>query len=58
MVKGSQVGLSLRSMYQDPEIPMKIETQSDSPTANSVNTIPSIQQNPMKNGYDKKQRLR
>ena len=36
VVKGGQVGLSLRSMYQDLGIPMKIEIQSDSSTANSV----------------------
>ena len=36
VVKGGQVGLSLRSMYQDLGIPMKIETQSDSSTANSL----------------------
>ena len=35
MVKGGQVGLSLRSMYQGLGIPMKIEIQSDSSTANS-----------------------
>ena len=35
VVKGGQVGLSLRSMYQDLGIPMKIEKQSDSSTANS-----------------------
>ena len=35
MVKGDQVGLSLRSLYQDLGIPMKIEIQSDSSTANS-----------------------
>ena len=36
MVKGGQVGLSLRSVYQDLGIPLKIEIQSDSSTANSV----------------------
>ena len=36
MVEGSQVGLSLKSMYQDLGIPMKIEIQSDSWTANSL----------------------
>ena len=36
MVKGGQVGLSLRSVYQDRGIPMKIEIQSDSATANSL----------------------
>ena len=36
VVKGCQVGRSLRSMYQDLEIPMKIEIQSDSSTANSL----------------------
>ena len=36
VVKGGQVGLSLRSMYQDLGIPMKIEIQSDGSTANSL----------------------
>ena len=36
VVKGGQVGLSLRSMYQDMGIPMKIEIQNDSSTANSL----------------------
>ena len=36
VVEGGQVGLSLRSMYQDLGIPMKIEIQSDSSTANSL----------------------
>ena len=36
VVKGGQVGLSLRSMYQDLGIPMKIEIQSGSSTANSL----------------------
>ena len=36
VVKGGQSGLSLRSMYQDLGIPMKIEIQSDSSTANSL----------------------
>ena len=36
MVKGGQVGLSLRSMYQDLGFPMKIEIQCDSSTANSL----------------------
>ena len=36
VVKEGQVGLSLRSMYQDLGIPMKIEVQSDSSTANSL----------------------
>ena len=36
MVKGGQVGPSLRSMCQDLGIPMKIEIQSDSSTANSL----------------------
>ena len=36
MVKGGQVGLSLRSTYQDLGIPMKNEIQSDSSTANSL----------------------
>ena len=34
--RGGQVGLSLISMYQDLGIPMKIEIQSDSSTANSL----------------------
>ena len=36
VMKGDQIGLSLRSMYQDLGIPMKIEIQSDSSTANSL----------------------
>ena len=36
MVKGAQVGLSLRSMYQYLGIPMQLEIQSDSSTANSL----------------------
>ena len=36
VVKGGEVGLSLRSMCQDLGIPMKIEIQSDSSTANSL----------------------
>ena len=36
VVKGGQVGLSLRSTYQDLGIPMKIEIQSDRSTANSL----------------------
>ena len=36
VVKGGQVGLSLGSMYQDLGIPMRIETQCDSSTANSL----------------------
>ena len=36
VVKGGQVGLSLRSMYQDLGVPMKIEIQSDSSTSNSL----------------------
>ena len=36
MVEGGQVGLSLRSMYQDLGIPTKIEIQSDSSTADSL----------------------
>ena len=36
VVKGGQVGLSLRSMYQDLGILMKIGIQSDSSTANSL----------------------
>ena len=36
VVKGGQVGLSLRSMYQDLGSSMKIEIQSDSSTANSL----------------------
>ena len=36
VVKGGPFGLSLGSMYQDLGIPMKIEMQSDSSTANSL----------------------
>ena len=36
VVKGGQVGLSVRSMYRDLGIPMKIEIQSDSSTAGSL----------------------
>ena len=36
VVKGGQVGLSLRSIYQDLGIPMKVEIQKDSSTANSL----------------------
>ena len=36
MVKGCQVGLSLRSVYQDLGDPVKIEIQSDNSTANSL----------------------
>ena len=36
VVKEGQVGLSLRSMYQDLGTPMKIEIQSDNSTANSL----------------------
>ena len=36
VVKGGQVEPSLRSMYPDLGIPMKIEIQSDSSTANSL----------------------
>ena len=36
VVKGGQVGLSLRSMCRDLGISMKIEVQSDSSTANSL----------------------
>ena len=36
VVKGGQVGLSLRSMYQDLGTPMKIEIRSESSTANSL----------------------
>ena len=36
VVKIGQVGLSLRSIYQDLGIPMKVEIQSDSTTANSL----------------------
>ena len=35
-VKGGRAGLTLRSMYQDLGIPMKIEIQSDSSTPNSL----------------------
>ena len=36
VVKGSQVGLSLRSIYMNLGIPMKVETQSDKSPANSL----------------------
>ena len=36
VVKGGQVGLSLRSIYLDLVIPMKIEIHNDSSTANSL----------------------
>ena len=36
MVKGGQVGVSLRSKNQDLGIPMKVEIQSDSSTADSL----------------------
>ena len=36
MVKGGQVGFSLRSLYQDLGIRMKVEIQSDSSTATSL----------------------
>ena len=36
VVKGGQVGLSLRSMYKNLGIPMKIEIQSDSSTSHSL----------------------
>ena len=36
VVKGGQVGLILRSIYQDLGIPMKVEIQSDSSTANCL----------------------
>ena len=36
VVKGSQFGLSMRSTYQDLGMPMQIEIQSDSSTANSL----------------------
>ena len=36
MVKGGQVGLALSSVYQDLGIPMMVEIQSDSSSANSV----------------------
>ena len=36
VVRGGQVGLSLRSMCQDLGSPMKIQIQSDSSTANSL----------------------
>ena len=36
MVKGGQVGSSLRSIHMDLGIPMKVEIQSDSSTANSL----------------------
>ena len=36
VVRGCQVGLSLRSMYQDLGIPMQIEIEIDSSTTNSL----------------------
>ena len=36
VVKGSQVGLALRSIHQDLGVPMKVEIQSDSSTAKSL----------------------
>ena len=36
VVKGCQVGLALRPIYQDLGIPMKVEIQSGSSTANSL----------------------
>ena len=36
VVKGGQVGLSLRSIYMDLGIPMKAEIQSDSSTSSSL----------------------
>ena len=36
VMKGGEVGLSLTSMYQDLRIPMQIEIQSGSSTANSL----------------------
>ena len=36
VVKGGQVGLALRSIYQDLGVPMKVEIRSDSSTANSL----------------------
>ena len=36
VLKGGQVGLALRSIYQDLGIPMKIEIQRGSSTANSL----------------------
>ena len=36
MVKGRKVGLSLRSIYMDLGIQMKVEIRSDSSTANSL----------------------
>ena len=36
LVRGGQGGLALGSMYQDRGIPMKVEIQSDSSTANSL----------------------
>ena len=36
LCKGGQVGRSLRSVYKDLGIPLKIEIQSDSSTANSL----------------------
>ena len=36
VVKGGQVGLSLRSIYMDLGIPMKVEIQSDNSTSSSL----------------------
>ena len=36
VVKGGQVGLALRSKYQELGVPMKVEIRSDSSTANSL----------------------
>ena len=36
VVKRGQVGLSLRSLFQDPGLPMKVEVQSDSSASNSL----------------------
>ena len=44
VVKGGQVGLSLRSVYQDLEIPVKVEIQIDSSTANSLTDRLGVQE--------------
>ena len=36
VVKGGQVGLAMRSIYQDLGIPVKVEIQSDSSTSHSL----------------------
>ena len=52
VVKGGQAGLSLRPMYEDLGIPMKIEIQSDSSTANFFDgSIGSMSRNPLHNAH-------